>query len=101
MKRVVISGMGIYSTIGKNLDEVRESLYHGRSGIIYDAPRKELGFRSALTGSIERPNLKGVLPRRMRIGLPEQGEYAYLATVEALKNAKMDEDFLTNNDSYY
>lgn len=96
--RVVITGMGIYSTIGKNIDEVRDSLFVGRSGIIYDPYRKELGFRSALTGYIERPNLKGVLTRRMRVGLPEQGEYAYMATMEALQNARIDEDFLENNE---
>lgn len=98
MNRVVITGMGIYSTIGKNLEEVRGSLYHGKSGIIYDPERKALGFRSMLTGAIERPDLKGVLPRRMRVGLPEQGEYAYMATSEALHNAKIDDDFLSNNE---
>ncbi|MBC8319436.1 MAG: beta-ketoacyl-[acyl-carrier-protein] synthase family protein [Bacteroidetes bacterium] len=98
MNRVVITGMGIYSTIGSNLDEVTKSLYEGKSGIIFDHHRKELGFRSALTGSIERPVLKGVLPRRMRVGLPEQGEYAYIATMEALKNALIDEDFLNENE---
>ena len=98
MHRVVITGMGIYSTIGKNLDEVKDSLYQGKSGIVIDPERLELGFRSTLTGFIERPNMKGVLPRRMRVGLPEQGEYAYLATIEALKNANIDEDFLANND---
>lgn len=98
MKRVVITGMGIYSTIGKNLEEVKQSLYVGRSGIVLDPARKELGFRSALTGYIERPVLKGILPRRMRIGLPEQGEYAYIATMEALQNAKIDEDYLDNQE---
>ena len=98
MNRVVITGMGVYSTIGKNLDEVKESLYLGKSGIVLDPVRKELGFRSSLTGAIERPNLKGILPRRMRVGLPEQGEYAYLATVEALKQAMIDEDFLSKNE---
>jgi len=97
-RRVVITGMGIYSTIGKNLDEVKDSLYNGKSGIGIDLERKELGFRSALTGIIERPILKGVLPRRMRIGLAEQGEYAYVATMEALKNAKIDHDFLEANE---
>jgi 3-oxoacyl-[acyl-carrier-protein] synthase-1 len=97
-RRVVITGMGIYSTIGKNLDEVKESLYNGKSGIGIDLERKELGFRSALTGIIERPILKGVLPRRMRIGLAEQGEYAYVATMEALKNAKIDAAFLETNE---
>jgi 3-oxoacyl-[acyl-carrier-protein] synthase-1 len=90
--------MGIYSTIGKNLDEVRDSLYHGKSGIVLDPFRKELQFRSGLTGAIERPILKGVLPRRMRVGLAEQGEYAYLATVDALKQAKIDEEFLIQNE---
>jgi len=98
MKRVVITGMGIYSTIGKNLEEVRESLYLGKSGIILDPERKALGFRSGLTGFIERPMLKGILPRRMRVGLPEQGEYAYMATSEALSQAKIDEDYLNNNE---
>jgi 3-oxoacyl-[acyl-carrier-protein] synthase I len=94
LHRVVITGMGIYSVIGKNLDEVKDSLYHGRSGIIFDPVRKEMGFRSALTGMVERPVLKGVLDRRMRVGLPVQGEYAYMATVEALKTAGIDQTFL-------
>ncbi len=98
MNRVVITGMGIYSTIGYNLDEVTQSLKTGKSGIIVDTERKELGFRSALTGSIIRPVLKGVLSRRMRVGLAEQGEYAYMATTEALKNANINEDFLENNE---
>jgi 3-oxoacyl-[acyl-carrier-protein] synthase-1 len=98
MNRVVITGMGIYSTIGKNLDEVRDSLYHGKSGIVLDPYRKELQFRSGLTGAIERPILKGILPRRMRVGLAEQGEYAYIATMEALQQARMDEDFLTRHE---
>jgi len=98
MNRVVITGMGIYSTIGYNIDEVLKSLYAGKSGIVLDKARKELGFRSALTGQLNRPILKGVLSRRMRVGLPEQGEYAYIATMEALKNAGIDEDFLINNE---
>ena len=97
-KRVVITGMGIYSVIGKNLDEVRDSLYHGRSGIIFDPVRKAMGFRSALTGMVERPVLKGVLDRRLRVGMPVQGEYAYLATEEALKNSRIDPDFLEKNE---
>ncbi|MBU3928404.1 MAG: beta-ketoacyl-[acyl-carrier-protein] synthase family protein [Bacteroidetes bacterium] len=98
MKRVVITGMGIYSTIGKNLEEVKLSLYAGKSGIVIDPERTKLGFRSALTGFIERPLLKGILPRRMRVGLPEQGEYAYMATMEALENAKIDEDYLNSHE---
>ena len=97
MKRVVITGMGIYSVIGKNLGEVKNSLYEGKSGIIFDPVRKEMGFRSALTGMVERPVLKGILDRRMRVGLPVQGEYAYLATIEALNNAGIDAAFMEKN----
>ena len=98
MNRVVITGMGIYSCIGKNLDEVRDSLYKGRSGIILDPVRKEYGYRSALTGFVERPDLKGILDRRARIMLPEQGEYAYVATLEALKQAGIDADYISENE---
>ena len=97
MNRVVITGIGIYSCIGKNLDEVRDSLFKGRSGIVLDPVRKAFGYRSGLTGFVERPNLKGLLDRRARITLPEQGEYAYIATVEALKNAGIDSDWLDHH----
>ena len=50
MRRVVITGMGVYSCIGRNLDEVKDSLYYGKSGIGIDPTRKELGFISPLTG---------------------------------------------------
>ncbi|HEY9197415.1 MAG TPA: beta-ketoacyl-[acyl-carrier-protein] synthase family protein [Mucilaginibacter sp.] len=94
MNRVVITGLGIYSCIGKNLNEVADSLYKGRSGIIFDAVRKDFGYRSGLTGFVEQPNLKQLLDRRSRIMLPEQGEYAYIATLEALTNAGLDIDYL-------
>ena len=90
--------MGIYSCIGKNLDEVRDSLYKGRSGIIFDQARKDYGYRSGLTGFVERPELKGLLDRRARIMLPEQGEYAYMATLEALKNAGIDADYINEHE---
>ncbi len=90
--------MGIYSVIGKNLMEVQDSLYQGRSGIIFDPVRKAMGFRSALTGMVERPILKGILDRRMRIGLPVQGEYAYISTMEALKHAGIDQSYLDRNE---
>ena len=89
--------MGIYSCIGKNLDEVRESLYNGKSGIVFDPVRKEMGFRSALTAYLEKPDLKGVLSRNQRVYMPEQALYAYVATAEALKNAKIDQDYLDSH----
>lgn len=98
MNRVVITGMGIYSCIGKDLAEVKDSLYKGKSGIVLDALRKSFGYRSGLTGYVERPNLKGQLDRRARIMLPEQGEYAYVATMEALKMAGIDQDYINKTD---
>jgi 3-oxoacyl-[acyl-carrier-protein] synthase-1 len=98
MNRVVITGLGIYSCIGKNLDEVRNSLYKGRSGIILDEERKKFGYRSGLTGFVGKPDLKEALDRRSRIMLPEQGEYAYVATAEALKIAGIDADYLNQKE---
>jgi len=98
MKRAVITGMGIYSCLGKNLEEVRQSLYLGKSGIGIDPERTAYGYRSPLTGIVERPALKGLLDRRSRICLAEEGEYAYMATAEALRNAGIDADYLERNE---
>ena len=97
-QRVVITGIGIYSTIGLNIHEVKDSLYQGKSGIHFDPARIEFGYRSGLSGRVPEPKLKGVLDRRMRIGLAEQGAYAYIATEEAMKMADINEDFLANNE---
>jgi len=97
-RRIVITGMGIWSCIGTNLDEVAKSLYAGRSGIGIDPDRTKYGYRSPLTGLVARPQLKGVLDRRLRVGMAEEGEYAYMATVEALKTAHIDMDYLEKNE---
>lgn len=97
-RRVVITGMGIYSCIGTSLDEVTESLQQGKSGIGYDAERKEFGFRSALTGMVPKPDLKNLLSRRQRISIGEETEYAYMATLQALKQAEIDDAFLDQNE---
>ena len=90
--------MGIYSCIGTNKAEVKESLFNCRSGIGIDSRRTEMGFSSPLTGIVPRPNLKDLLDRRKRHYLAEEGEYAYMATVEALQEAGIDDDFLKNNE---
>ena len=97
-QRVVITGMGIYSCIGKNKEEVLQSLFEGKSGIGIAPDRKEMGYRSSLCGILEKPNLKSMLDRRQRMCLPEHGQYAYLATVEALAQAGIDNDYLLNNE---
>lgn len=98
MRRVVITGMGIYSCIGEDLEAVKKSLFNGESGIISDDERKAFGYRSSLTGMVKKPNLKDLLSRRQRISLGEEGEYAYVATLEALKNAKIDQDFINEHE---
>lgn len=99
MSRVVITGMGIYSSLGKNKEEVADSLFHGRSGIILDPARKEMGYRSGLTGFVERPQLKGLLDRRSRIMMPEQAEFAYIATLEAMEQAGITKEFFEENET--
>lgn len=93
-KRVVITGMGIWSCIGESLEEVKDSLFEGKSGIGLDMARKELGYRSGLTGILRVPDLKDMLDRRQRLSLPEQGKYAYMATVQAFRQAGIDDVFL-------
>lgn len=98
MRRVVITGMGIWSCLGKYTDEVRQSLYDGKSGIGIDQDRLEYGFRSGLTGVLERPQLKGVLDRRTRVGLSEEAEYAFMASKQAFEAAHIDEQYLLSNE---
>jgi len=98
MNRVVITGIGIYSSIGKNLEEVKKALYQGRSGIVLDPERKTFGYQSGLTGKLDRPQLKGILDRRARVCMPQHAEYAYMATVEALKTAGISQEYLDRND---
>jgi 3-oxoacyl-[acyl-carrier-protein] synthase-1 len=84
--------MGIYSCIGKSLDEVTASLYAGKSGVGIDPARRTYGYHSCLTGLVPRPALKGLLDRRLRMSLPEQGEYACMAARETLVMAGIDPD---------
>ncbi len=96
--RVVITGMGIWSCLGVTLDEVRDSLYKGKSGIIASEERKNAGFRSTLCADIPQPNLKPFLARNQRHFMPEEAQYAYMATRQALEDAKIDQDFIDQNE---
>ena len=98
MRRVVVTGMGIWSCIGKNQSEVCASLRAGRSGIGYDPDRKEYGYRSPLTGIVETPDLKSLLNRRLRVGMSQEAMYAYMASREAFEQAKIDEQYLLDNE---
>ncbi|MDO4755093.1 MAG: beta-ketoacyl-[acyl-carrier-protein] synthase family protein [Parabacteroides sp.] len=97
-KRVVITGMGIWSCLGKTLEEVRHSLYTGKSGIIFSQERKDAGFRSALCAHIEHPDLKPFIPRNLRQFMPEEAQYAYMATRSALEEAQLDQDYIDQHE---
>ena len=86
--------MGIWSCLGTTLDEVRDSLYAGKSGIIFSQERKDAGFRSPLCANVPLPNLKPFVPRNQRNFMPEEALYAYMATRQALENAKLDMDYI-------
>ena len=96
-RKVVITGMGIWSCLGKTLEDLRDSLYAGKSGIIFSQERKDAGFRSALCADVERPDLKPFIPRNLRHFMPEEAQYAYMATRSALENAKLYQYYMDIN----
>ena len=98
MRRVVVTGMGIWSCIGNNQAEVCASLRAGCSGIGYDPARKEYGYHSPLTGIVETPDLKPLLNRRLRVGMSQEAMYAYMASREAFEQAKIDDQYLLDNE---
>ncbi len=98
MKRVVITGMGIWSCIGQDLPTVTESLKLGRSGIIFDPKRIEFGLHSGLTGDVPRPDLKPLLPRKYRATMSEDAEYAYMAARQAFGQAGIEDNYLRQNE---
>lgn len=97
-RRVVVTGMGIWSCIGKDIAEVKDSLYYGKSGIGTDPERSEYGFQSTLTGIVPRPQLKGMIDRHLRRGLSEEAEYAFMASRQAFEQAGVSEEYLLGNE---
>lgn len=90
--------MGIWSCLGKDIETVRESLYSGKSGIVLDEERLAYGYQSGLTGYVERPMLKGMIDRRMRTGMSEEAEYAYMASRQAFDMADISQAYLDENE---
>ena len=97
-KRVVITGIGIWSCLGTDIPQVKESLYTGRSGIVLDEDRLKYGYRSGLTGKVDRPVLKGLLDRRQRANMSEEAEYAFMASRQAFSQAGIDDDYMKENE---
>lgn len=91
--RVVITGYGIHSCLGDDLDAVAQSLYDGRVGVIVDSERRKYGYQSCLATHVPVPDLKGILPRQQRVTLGQPAIFAHLATEEALAMAGLDADY--------
>ncbi len=98
MRRVVITGMGIWSSIGQDLQTVTESLKQGRSGIVFEPSWLEYGMRSGLVGAVPRPDLKSYLPRKTRQMMSDNAEYAYMAARQAFEQASITDDYLRKNE---
>ena len=98
MKRVVITGMGIWSSIGQDLNTVTENLRNGQSGIIFDATRIEQGLQSGLIGNVPMPNLKSLLPRKYRSTMSTDAMYAYIAAIQALEQSNISVPYLDENE---
>ena len=99
MRRVVITGMGIWSCLGTDLETVKESLFQGRSGIVLEQERLTYGYRSGLTGQVETPVItKQMLDRHTRAGMSEEAQYAYMASRQAFQQARIDDDYLRQNE---
>lgn len=97
--RVVITGMGIWSCLGTDIQTVKESLYQGKSGIGLQPERIQYGYRSGLTGIVQEPVItKQMLDRHTRAGMSEEAKYAYMASRQAFEMSGIDDTYLRNNE---
>lgn len=91
MKRVVITGMGIISSIGNNKKEVLTSLKEGRSGIEFSPDYEKQGMASHVQGSL-KINTNDLIDRKMKRFMGEAAAYAYLAMKEAIEDAHLSDE---------
>ncbi|RNL59896.1 beta-ketoacyl-ACP synthase I [Zhongshania marina] len=96
MKRVVVTGMGIVSSIGNNLAEVLSSLQEGKSGIAFNETYKKMGFRSHVSGSIKNLDLKELIDRKQFRFMGDAAAYAFLSMQEAIADSGLSEDQVSN-----
>jgi 3-oxoacyl-[acyl-carrier-protein] synthase-1 len=95
MRRVVITGIGIVSSIGNNKNEVTSSLRDGRSGIAYVPEYKELGFRSQVAGTVNM-NPEELIDRKLYRFMGDSAAYNYIAMQEAVEDSGLSEDMVSN-----
>jgi len=96
MHKVAITGIGIISCLGNNVEEVADSLRNGKSGIVVDEIRKQLGFRSPLTGVIRNFNDRDYLSRKQRKTMTDFTIHAYAAVQEALNMSRLEDEEIQN-----
>ena len=96
MRRVVITGMGIVSSLGNNKTEVLDSLRHGRSGITYQPEYAERGLRSHVAGSIKNLNIEELIDRKLLRFMAKGHAYAWLAMQEAIADSSLPEELVSN-----
>ena len=96
MRRVVITGMGIVSSLGNNKNEVKDNLFEGRSGITFQPEYAERGLRSHVAGSIKNLNIEELIDRKLLRFMAKGHAYAWLAMQEAIADAKLAEDQVSN-----
>ena len=95
MRRVVITGLGIVSSLGNNQSEVKDSLYHGKSGITFQPEYAERGLRSQVAGSVSI-NYEELIDRKLLRFMAKGHAYAWIAMQEAIKDAQLSEDLISN-----
>ena len=95
MRRVVVTGLGIVSSIGNNQDEVTEALKAGRSGIEHSEKYAELGFRSHVHGSIN-VDTEALIDRKIRRFMGDAAAYNYIAMAQAIEDAGLSEEQTSN-----
>jgi 3-oxoacyl-[acyl-carrier-protein] synthase-1 len=95
MRRVVITGLGITSSIGTNQQQVLESLQQGRSGIVFAPEYKELGFRSHIHGAVDL-DLDSLIDRKLKRFMGDSAAYNYIAMQEAIADAGLEEAEISN-----
>ncbi|OAT48164.1 beta-ketoacyl-ACP synthase I [Providencia heimbachae] len=95
MKRAVITGLGIVSSIGNNQEEVLASLKEGRSGITFSEEFKEAGLRSHVWGNVKM-DTDGLIDRKIRRFMSDCSVYAYLSMEQAIKDSGLVDDQVSN-----
>ena len=97
MQKVVVTGFGIVSSLGNNIEEVTNSLKTLSSGIILNEINKEMGLRSFISGSIKNLDLKEKIDRKLYRFMGDAAAYAYISTEQAIKDANLSLDELSND----